>query len=80
MIAPKEHAALILLLAQHEPINCGTCGTTISPSLGKLDQAGIPLDAAVYECTSGNCEWKRTVKLILDVSKESVSVAIETPL
>lgn len=48
MIAAKEHEALISLLAQHPPMNCGTCGTSISPSLGKLDQTGGPLDAAVY--------------------------------
>lgn len=63
MIAAKEHEALISLLAQHPPIDCGTCGTSINPSLGKLDQTGEPLDAAVYSCGSGNCEWKRTVKL-----------------
>lgn len=51
------------LLAFHPPIACGTCGTEIKPILGKLDQAGAPLDAAVYACESGNCEWKRFVRL-----------------
>lgn len=82
MTAPKEHAALLDLLLRHAPLDCGTCGTKgILPSLGKLDQSAWPLDAAVYACTSGNCEWKRTVQLVLpDASKDGVTVGVEVAI
>jgi hypothetical protein len=47
-------------LALHPPIPCGSCGKELSPTLGKLDQSGAPLDAAIYACV---CEWKRIVPL-----------------
>lgn len=68
--------ALVLRLAQHRPLSCGACGKDILPTLGKLDQTGSPLDAAVYDCNSGNCEWSRSVKL-LDLSSSGATVAVE---
>lgn len=65
MSTDKEHAALLSLLDKHLPITCGACGKEVRAALRKLDQTGTPLDAAVYACESGNCEWKRTVRLVL---------------
>lgn len=76
MIAPLQ-LTLDQRLVLHPSISCGTCGTEIFPELGKLDQSGPPLDAAVYACGSGNCEWKRTVRLLMpDASSIAVEVQI----
>lgn len=72
--------ALTLALAKQPPLDCGTCGHSILPALGKLDQTGIPLDAVVYACRAGGCEWKRTVRLVVDASNTSVAVGAEVSL